>query len=211
MKLIKTIVFLLILGVALVSYSLCQKDYANFCNGFLGNLLSDFLIVATFGFLFLKYYESKNHPSPTLVVNEKPALKISKRAAKKDGFVLKFGVVNKNRKALQQNDGFYHIYIHKDLSPEVRSGTTGKEKLEKNLEGLKDHVDLHDVNPGPCLYNSTLEMVEIACKLHKNIDKSTIYYYFNTESGLFPKSVKFDKPAIKSVKSWGKLEIEFTD
>lgn len=192
-----------------ISFILCKQDYNNFCNGFLGNFLSDFIIATSFGFIFLRYYESKNHPHPILTANGEQILIISKSSAKNDGFVLEFGVLNKNRKALQQKDGFYHIFINKELSPEFRSGTTGNERFETDVKGLENYVEVHDENPGPSLYNSILTMVTISCKLHASIDKSTIYYFFNTEAGVFPKKVKSTNNLKEDIKTWGKLELEF--
>jgi len=52
-------------------------------------------------------------------------------------------------------------------------------------------------------------MVDIAGKLHQDIDESTIYYFFNTEAGKFPKSANFKKTADKNIKTWGKITVRF--
>ena len=99
--------------------------------------------------------------------------------------------------------------INKELSPELRTGTTGREGFENNVQDLADFVEVHDVNPGPVLQDSILEMVDIAGKLHQDIDESTIYYFFNTEAGKFPKSANFKKTADKNIKTWGKITVRF--
>ena len=201
----------LALGFAIwQSKILCVADYTNFCNGFLGNLLSDVIVAISFGFIFIKYFESRNHPDIFLVVNGDRNFTMSKTSATNDGFVLKFGVLNKNRKALKQDDGTYHILINKELSPELRTGTTGRESFSQNVHNYPDYIEVTDVNPGPVLQNSIIEMVDIAGKLHQDVSESIIYYFINTESGVFPKGARFNKTPGENLKTWGKVKISFT-
>jgi len=207
---LEVVILILVFVVAWYATKLCSSDTTmSFCNGFLGNLFSDFIIAVLIGFFFLRLIDSRDHPDLALVVDGDLGYEISKTSATKDGFVLHLGVLNKNRNALHQKDGFYHILINKELSPELRRGTTGQEMEEKDVHGLPDFVEFHDQNPGPVLENSSVQMIDISCKLHTDINESIIYYFFNTESGIYPKGAKFKGDKLENIKTWGKLKIKF--
>jgi hypothetical protein len=173
-----------------------------FWENFFANFLSDFIVGFVIAILAKNWYENQANPRPVLAVNENENEYSISKVHAKAGFTLTLEILNKGRKAWKNEEGYFHIFINKNISPELRNGVYPIVPQDNS-----EYFKIHAPNPGPCLMDRFKEIEEISCKLHEDgIDESTIYYFFSTEFGVIPRNVKTD-----DMTSYGKVVIKFTD
>lgn len=172
---------------------------------FWSNLLSDAGFAIILAILIKCFTSVFNHPELTMVVKQKgeygDQIKIEKR---KDGdYEASFMLAIKNRgnETFKANEGFWHLYFPNAEKIEILDGANTIASGETNH--LRDLINL------PIYPKSFLDFgPEHRMIIKKELfEKISVHYFFSTNYGYFPKTVKLDqKTAFVPFSTMGKIE-----